>query len=59
MVVVRSHEVAETISKASKLLPYGLPKMPEVYNHIVDVTGLTSILSAEVRGFSLATSTLT
>ncbi|KAI1848877.1 hypothetical protein JX266_005305 [Neoarthrinium moseri] len=46
MVLVRSHDIAEQISKASKLLPYSLPKMPEVYGHMVHVTGKTSVLAA-------------
>ncbi|GAB1309801.1 Sterigmatocystin biosynthesis P450 monooxygenase stcS [Madurella fahalii] len=46
MVIVRSHEIAEQISKASKLFPYSLPKTPRVYGHMVHVTGPTSILAA-------------
>ncbi|KAI1394798.1 cytochrome P450 [Hypoxylon fuscum] len=46
MVIVRSHHVAEQISKPSKLYPYSLPKMPQVYGHMVHVTGPTSILAA-------------
>ncbi|KAI0434723.1 cytochrome P450 [Xylaria sp. FL1042] len=47
MVIVRSHEIAEQVSKASKQLPYSLPKIPQVYGHIVHVTGPTSILGAD------------
>lgn len=48
MVVVRSHEVAEQISKPFNGFPYGLPKMPSVYGHMKNVTGPTSILPASV-----------
>ncbi|KAI1446943.1 cytochrome P450 [Annulohypoxylon stygium] len=51
MVVVRSHEVAEQVSKASKSLPYSLPKMPSVYGHMVHVTGRTSILATHSSTF--------
>jgi hypothetical protein len=54
MIIVRSHEVAEQISKASKLFPYGLPKMPQVYGHMVHVTGPTSILAAHVRSRNIS-----
>ncbi|KAJ8122726.1 hypothetical protein ONZ43_g1147 [Nemania bipapillata] len=47
MAIVRSHEVAEQVSKAYKQFPYSLPKMPEVYGHMVHVTGPTSILGAD------------
>ncbi|KAI0024607.1 cytochrome P450 [Xylariomycetidae sp. FL0641] len=46
MVVVRSHEVAEQISRASRQFPHSLPKMPEVFNHMIHVTGPTAILAA-------------
>ncbi|KAH8880906.1 cytochrome P450 [Thozetella sp. PMI_491] len=46
MVLVRSHEVAEQITKASKPYPHSPPKMPQVYGHMVHVTGPTSILAA-------------
>ncbi len=48
MAIVRSHEVAEQVSKAYKQFPYSLPKMPQVYGHMVHVTGPTSILGADV-----------
>ncbi|KAI3328552.1 cytochrome P450 [Ustulina deusta] len=47
MAIVRSHEVAEQVSKAYKQFPYSLPKMPQVYGHMVHVTGPTSILGAD------------
>ncbi|KAI0540097.1 cytochrome P450 [Xylaria digitata] len=47
MAIVRSHEVAEQVSKAYKQFPYNLPKMPQVYDHMVHVTGPTSILGAD------------
>ncbi|KAI1074368.1 cytochrome P450 [Whalleya microplaca] len=53
MVVVRSHEVAEQVSKASKLFPHSLPKMPQVYDHMVHVTGRTSILAAHGEDWKL------
>lgn len=49
MVIVRSHEVAEQVSKAYKQFPYSLPKIPEAYDHIVHLTGPTSIIASEVR----------
>jgi hypothetical protein len=48
MIIIRSHEVAEQISKAHKSLPYSLPKSPIVYDHLIHVAGPTSILSAKV-----------
>lgn len=56
VVIVRDYEVAEQISKPFKSLPYGLPKMPSVYGHMVHVTGPTSILPAQVsqQAFSSA-----
>ncbi|KAI1410686.1 cytochrome P450 [Hypoxylon sp. FL1857] len=53
MVVIRSHEIAEQISKPSKAFPYSLPKMPEVYGHMVHVTGPTSILAAQGEDWKL------
>ncbi|KAI1259185.1 cytochrome P450 [Xylariaceae sp. FL1019] len=47
MVVIRSHELAEQVAKAYRHLPYSLPKMPEVYGHMVHVTGPTTILNAQ------------
>ncbi|KAI0860528.1 cytochrome P450 [Xylaria cubensis] len=47
MVIVGSHEVAEQVSKTYKHLPYSLPKMPQVYGHLVHVNGPTSILGAD------------
>ncbi|RWA13335.1 hypothetical protein EKO27_g1792 [Xylaria grammica] len=46
MVVVRSHEVAEQIAKTYKQFPYSLPKMPQAFDHMVHVTGPTSIIGA-------------
>ncbi|KAI0389131.1 cytochrome P450 [Xylariaceae sp. FL0594] len=46
MAVVRSHEIAEQVSKAYKQFPYSLPKMTQVYGHMAHVTGRTSILGA-------------
>ncbi|KAK3374875.1 cytochrome P450 [Podospora didyma] len=47
MIVVRSHEVAEQVAKAypDKLLPYGMPKMPEIYGHMIHLTGPKSVLN--------------
>jgi cytochrome P450 len=45
MVIVRSHEVAEQVSRATKLLPHSLPKMPQVYEHMSHITGPSSILA--------------
>lgn len=53
IVVVRSHEVAEQISKASKTFPYSLPKMPNVYEHMFHITGRRSILGAKERNLNL------
>ena len=53
MVVVRSHEVAEQISKGSKPFPYSIPKMPQGYSHMVHIIGWTSILSSDVCSQSL------
>ncbi|KAI0153282.1 cytochrome P450 [Xylariaceae sp. FL1272] len=47
MVVIRSHEIAEQVVKAHKNLPYSLPKMPEVYSHLVHLTGPTTIIDAQ------------
>ncbi|KAI1825848.1 cytochrome P450 [Xylaria intraflava] len=46
IVVIRSHDVAEQVSRGSKQFPYSLPKMPEAFDHMVHVTGPTSILGA-------------
>lgn len=46
MIIFRSHEVTEQVSKASKAFPYSLPNMPSVYGHMVRVTGQTSILTS-------------
>jgi hypothetical protein len=48
MVIVRSHEVAEQISKPQKHFPHSLPKMPEIWSHMVHVVGPSSILAANV-----------
>ncbi|KAI0896091.1 cytochrome P450 [Annulohypoxylon nitens] len=53
MVVVRSHEVAEQVSKASKDFPSSLPKMPSVYGHMMHVTGRTSILATHSEDWKL------
>ncbi|KUJ24522.1 cytochrome P450 [Mollisia scopiformis] len=53
MVVVRSHEVAEQISKASERFPHSLPKMSEVYEHMIYMTGPTSILSSQGEDWKL------
>ncbi|KAI0003480.1 cytochrome P450 [Xylariaceae sp. FL0662B] len=53
MVLVRSHEVAEQISKSSKVFPYSPPKMPEVYGHMVHVNGPTSILASHGEHWKL------
>ncbi|KAI1428990.1 cytochrome P450 [Xylaria sp. FL1777] len=47
MVIVRSHEIAEQISKASKPFPYSLPKVPQVRGHLVHLAGETSILGVD------------
>ncbi|KAI0437132.1 cytochrome P450 [Xylaria telfairii] len=47
MVIVRSHEIAEQISKTYKQFPYSLPKKPEAYDHIIHLTGPTSIIASE------------
>ncbi|KAI8628838.1 hypothetical protein F5Y19DRAFT_435061 [Xylariaceae sp. FL1651] len=44
MVIVRSHELAEQISKTYKQFPCSFPKAPQVYGYMVYVIGLTSIL---------------
>lgn len=50
MVVVRSYAIAEQIIKpySDSGFPYGFPKMPSVYGHMVHVTGPKSILPASV-----------
>ncbi|KAI8954382.1 cytochrome P450 [Xylaria longipes] len=53
MVIVRSHEVAEQVSKPYKQFTYSLPKVPQVYGHIIHVTGPTSILSADGDNWKL------
>ncbi|KAI1741307.1 cytochrome P450 [Xylaria scruposa] len=47
MVVVRSHEVAEQVSKTYKQFPYSLPKMPQIHDILAHVTGPTTIIGAE------------
>ncbi|KAI9150744.1 putative sterigmatocystin biosynthesis P450 monooxygenase stcS [Paramyrothecium foliicola] len=46
LVIVRSHQVAEQISRASKSLPHSPPKMPQVYGHMAHLVGSGSILGA-------------
>jgi cytochrome P450 len=58
MVIVGSHEIAEQISKASKLFPYSIPKMPQGYDHMVHIIGPTSILASDVRSPSALPSPL-
>lgn len=48
VVLITSHEVAEQISKTSKMFPLGPPKLPTMVE-IVHLTGSKSILRAEVR----------
>lgn len=45
MVLIRSHEIAEQVSKPSALFPYSVPKAN--LNYLNYVIGTTSILSAE------------
>lgn len=53
MVIVRSHDVAEQVSKPTKSFPHSLPKMSEVYSHMAHVTGQSSILGADVSNKTL------
>lgn len=48
MGIVNSHEVAEQISRASKLYPTSTPKSPTLLD-LVHVTGAESLLNKEVR----------
>lgn len=48
MLVVGSYEVAEQIAKASTRFPYSPPKVPEIWNHMIHLSGPTSIMSSGV-----------
>ena len=47
MVLIPSHEIAEQISKTSKLFPLSTPKSP-TWTHMIPIIGQTSILGKEV-----------
>lgn len=46
MVLIPSHEIAEQISKTSKLFPLSTPKSP-TWARMIPITGRTSILGKE------------
>lgn len=48
MLVVGNYEVAEQIPKASSRFPYSPPKVPEIGNHMIHLSGPTSIMSSGV-----------
>jgi hypothetical protein len=48
MIVVTSHEVAEQITRVSKLFPWSTPKSPTM-SSLVRLTGAESILAKNVR----------
>ncbi|KAI1324487.1 cytochrome P450 [Xylariaceae sp. FL0255] len=47
VVIVRSHEVAEQLSKPNKQYPYSLPKMQNAFQELSHVIGRTSLISSE------------
>lgn len=49
MTVVTSHEVAEQISKATKMYPYSVIKSPTLLSTYRRLIGARSILTEEVR----------
>ena len=48
VVIVKSHEVAEQISRASGQYPYSLPKDQRSYDHMKYIQGKTAISAAQV-----------
>jgi hypothetical protein len=51
MVVINSHEVAEQVSRASKLFPWSTPKSPTL-DVLLRLAGKHSILTKEVSSSS-------
>lgn len=48
MLVIGDYQVAEQIVKSSALFPYSPGKEPHVWDHMVSLSGPTSILSSSV-----------
>ncbi|KAF2652552.1 cytochrome P450 [Lophiostoma macrostomum CBS 122681] len=47
MVVIASHEIAEQVSRSSKLFPYSVTKSPTLHNSFHKLIGSQSLLTAE------------
>ncbi|KAK2615795.1 hypothetical protein N8I77_002522 [Diaporthe amygdali] len=47
MLVVASYKIAEQIAKPSDGFPHSPPKVPEIWNHMVHLSGPTSIASSK------------
>ena len=51
MAIIGDHEVAEQVSRASKIFPYSLPKSPTM-TYIDPLVGHHSLVSIQVGNFS-------